>query len=149
VGERFKYSLVELEGKKLIIATDLIKSLETKLEKELKILKEVDISTYINNYAINPLNGRKSKIVYGHHVSIESGTGLVHTAGGHGNDDYLIVKNNNLDLIVVMDAKGHMINSKEFDGLFYLKANKVIITKLEDNHSLLFAEKIKHSVPID
>ncbi len=149
-GKKIDYSLIECEGEKLIIASQLIDKVSETIGKKFKTIKKVDINEYINQYAINPLNNKKSKLVFGHHVTIDGGTGLVHTAGGHGQDDYIIVKENKLDLVVVMDDKGHTINSgSEFDGNFYQKTNKLIINKLTENNSLLFVDKFTHSVPID
>lgn len=148
-GKDIDYSIVECENKKLILATKLIDNLSKTIKKEIKIIKRIDIKKYIGQCAINPINNRKSRLVWGHHVTIEGGTGLVHIAGGHGNDDFLIVKENNLELIVVLNDKGIMINSKEFNDFFYLKANKLIIEKLEKLNCLLFKIKFSHSVPID
>lgn len=148
-GERIEYSLVECEGEKLVIASELINTVSEVIGKELKFIEIIDIKEYIGQYAINPLTGKNSKLVWGHHVTTEGGTGLVHTAGGHGLDDYIIVKENDLEVFVVMDDQGHMTNSGEFDGMFYLKANKVIVDKLTQEGTMLFATKFSHSVPID
>lgn len=148
-GENIEYSKVLIDGVESVIATDLIETVSQTIEKEVVKVEVVDINQYIGQYATNPINGNKSKLVWGHHVTTDGGTGLVHTAGGHGQDDYLIVKNEDLELFVVMDDKGHMINSGEFDGMFYLKANKFIIEKLTNENTLVFATKFSHSVPID
>ena len=148
-GEKIKYSLVELNEEKIIIADELIKAIFDKQNSKYKIIKSVDMNDYKNDFAINPLNQKKSKIVIGHHVTTDSGTGLVHIAGGHGNDDYIIVKENDLELIVVQDDNGHMINSEEYNGMFYLKANKLIANKLETDGDALFVTKFIHSIPID
>ncbi len=148
-GENIKYAKVDVEGEVSVIAYDLIDTFATAIEKEVKFIEEFDVTPFIGTEAKNPLNGKASKIVWGHHVTTEGGTGLVHTAGGHGQDDYIIVKENNLELFVVMDDKGHMVNADEFDGLFYLKANNMIIEKLTESNTLVFANKFKHSVPID
>ena len=149
-GKKINYSMVKCNGEKLIIADELIDKVSKTIDQEFVFIKKININDYINEYAINPLNNNKSKLVFGHHVTTDGGTGLVHTAGGHGQDDYIIVKENKLDLFVVMDDQGHTINSgKEFDGNFYLKTNKLIVSKLEENKSLLFVTKFSHSVPID
>lgn len=148
-GENIEYSKVIIDGKESVIATDLITKFASEIEKEVSVVGVIDIKEYIGQYATNPINGNKSKLVWGHHVTTDGGTGLVHTAGGHGQDDYLIVKNEGLELFVVMDDKGHMINAGEFDGMFYLKANKFIIEKLTEQGDLVFASKFSHSVPID
>ena len=102
LGKKIKYSLVKIDSKQFIVADELIANLKNQTNKEIEFIKEIDISNLINKFAINPLNNNKSKIVYGHHVTTEAGTGVVHIAGGHGEDDYKIVKENKLDLIVVL-----------------------------------------------
>ncbi len=148
-GENIEYSKVLIDGEESIVATDLIETISSTIEKEITKVEVVDIKEYIGQTVINPINNKTSKLVWGHHVTTEGGTGLVHTAGGHGQDDYMIVKNEGLELFVVMDDKGHMTNSDKYDGMFYLKANKVIIEDLTENGGLLFSTKFSHSVPID
>ncbi len=148
-GKNIEYSKVTIDGVESVVATELIETLATTLEKEVKQIEVIDINPYIGQTVKNPINGKDSKLVWGHHVTIEGGTGLVHTAGGHGQDDYMIVKNEGLDLFVVMDNKGHMTNAGEFDGIFYLKANKLILEALEQNGGLVYATKFSHSIPID
>jgi len=149
-GKKIEYSMVELNGDKLIIASTLVNKVAEETGLNFKFIKKIDINEFIGKYAINPINNKKSKLVFGHHVTTDGGTGLVHTAGGHGQDDYIITKENKLDLFVVMDDKGHTINSGEkFDGNFYQKTNKLVVNDLEENGSLLFVSKFLHSVPID
>ncbi len=148
-GENIEYAKVEIDGEQGVVATELINTLSEKIGKEVKFVEVLDIKQFIGQTTTNPINGKTSKLVWGHHVTTEGGTGLVHTAGGHGQDDYMIVKNEGLELFVVMDDHGHMVNSGEFDGMFYQKANKLIIEALTENGGLLFADKFSHSVPID
>ncbi len=149
LGEKIEYALVEIEEQKYIIAKELIEKVSNDIGKEIKYIESINNDDYINQVLTNPLNGKESKVVYGHHVTTEGGTGLVHIAGGHGLDDYMIVKQNDLELFIVMDDKGHMINSDEFDGQFYLKASDNIVEKLKENGTLLFNTKFTHSAPID
>ncbi len=148
-GENIEYSKVNIDGEEAVIASVLVNTVAEKIGKEITVIGTVDIKDFIGQYAINPINGKQSKLVWGHHVTTEGGTGLVHTAGGHGQDDYLIVKNEGLELFVVMDDHGHMTNAGEYDGVFYQKANKLIIEALTENNGLVFAHKFTHSVPID
>lgn len=150
-GRNVKYSRYELDDKQIIVADLLIDNLTTKLGKEFKFIDHFDITKQINQFAINPINNQKSQLVYGHHVRTESGTGIVHIAGGHGLDDYKIAEEHKLPLIVVVDANGMMINTNDetLDGLFYQKANAKVIESLKNNNYLLWNEKITHSVAID
>ncbi len=146
-GKDIQYSVYELHNEKYVLAESLKGVLENKMDVEFKFVKNFNPQDYIGQEAINPLNGNKSKLVFGHHVTIDGGTGIVHIAGGHGEDDFIITKENNIDLIVVIDDKGHMQNAGKYDGMFYLKANKEILADLKEG--LLFSSKFTHSVPID
>lgn len=146
-GKNIKYGIYQYENEEIVIADVCKFLLEEKLKTELLRLNDFNIAKYIEQEAINPINLHKSKLVWGHHVTTDSGTGIVHIAGGHGIDDFKIVKENNLELLVVLNSKGHMQNTKKYDDIFYLKANKEIIKDLKQN--LLFKSSIKHSVPVD
>jgi isoleucyl-tRNA synthetase len=92
------------------------------------------------------------KVVLGHHVTAEAGTGLVHIASGFGEDDYLIAKNNNVEIFAPMDDQGRItgeLNDPELVGKFYDETNKIITQRLEANHHLLKLKFIKHSYPHD
>lgn len=148
-NKKIEYVISEFKNKKIVIAKDLIESLSKKWNQKLKIIKNINLNKYLNKEFINPLNGNKSILIIGDHVTTEDGTGLVHTAGGHGLDDYFIAKKNNLPIIVVIDQIGKMINSGKYNNLFYQKANKEIISDLIKNSNLIAKEIIEHSIPID
>lgn len=105
--------------------------------------------------AINPLNGRSSKIVLGEHVLMDGGTGCVHTAPGHGEDDYRVGLKNGLDVLMPVDERGCydesikglnlLPNADEFVGVHIFKANEKILELLGD--SLLKVSKFTHSYP--
>jgi isoleucyl-tRNA synthetase len=135
------------------------KNLFTKL-KDLKVIKG-DIDTTIlakeleNTKAINPLNDRESLIMLGDFVSIEDGTGAVHTAPAHGEDDYKMGLKYNIDIIVPVNEFGcydEDINkyklfkdTSKYLGKNVLKCNEDILEDLGE--SLLLANKIIHSYP--
>lgn len=148
-GERINYSVVEVDGEKLVIANDLIGTLSIETKKEFKVVESFDPSKIIGEKAINPINGAESLITFGHHVTTEAGTGIVHIAGGHGADDYIITKENNLPLVVVTDDRGIQQNSGKYDGQFYLKNEPIIIEDLTANGGLLHHSKFVHSHPVD
>ncbi len=105
--------------------------------------------------AINPLNGRSSKIILGEHVELSGGTGAVHTAPGHGEDDYFVALKYGLDVIMPVDDKGCydesvvglnlLPNPEEFVGMHIFKANEKILELLGD--ALLKSDKFVHSYP--
>ncbi len=105
--------------------------------------------------AINPLNGRKSEIILGEHVTMDGGTGCVHTAPGHGEDDYRVGLRYHLDVLMPVDDAGrydetivreHLLPDPEkFVGMHIFDANEAILGLLGD--ALLKVEKFSHSYP--
>ncbi len=105
--------------------------------------------------AINPLNGRPSKVVLGDHVLMDGGTGCVHTAPGHGEDDYKVGLKYGLEVLMPVDEKGLydesvvgqnlLPNPEAFVGIHIFKANEKILELLGD--SLLKVSKFTHSYP--
>ena len=138
-----------------IVAKKLYNDLFKKGVVKGEIKKEVDIKKLDKLYAINPLNQRDSKIVLGDHVTMDSGTGAVHTAPGHGEDDYRIGLKYDLEVIMPVDDEGRfdetvvknnlLPNAKEFVGVNVFDANERILELLGD--ALLLKEEITHSYP--
>ncbi len=104
---------------------------------------------------INPVNGRTSKIVLGDHVLMDGGTGCVHTAPGHGEEDYKVGLKYGLEVVMPVDERGCfdesvvglnlLPNPEEFVGMHIFKANEPILEILGD--SLLKESKFIHSYP--
>lgn len=153
ISPDFEYSLVEANGEKLIIATELV-------DKVMKIAEIKDYTT-IKTFKGTELEGvrckhpflpRESRVVLGSDdtilVDLETGTGAVHTAPGYGKEDYLCGLKNNLDIIVTVDSKGHQTEEAgPFAGMYYAKSDKEIIKWLEENDLLLAKQTINHSYP--
>jgi isoleucyl-tRNA synthetase len=102
----------------------------------------------------HPFDNRQVPIICGDHVTTETGTGLVHTAAAHGNDDWLVMKANypNEKPRILMGGDGKFFNSDlvEFApirGLSRQDANKVILTKMQENGTLLASARMNHSFP--
>ncbi len=149
VNPNLDYSLIEVNKEFLIIASDLVenfvKELSTKDYKELEKFKGTDLEFL---KAEHPFIDRDSLIILGDHVTLDAGTGCVHTAPGHGQEDYIVGKKYNLPILCPIDERG--IFTKEagkFANLFYEDANLKIIEELEKNNRLLKASKITHSYP--
>jgi len=99
---------------------------------------------------VHPLNGKVCPVIVGDHVTDSDGTGLVHTAPGHGEDDYNVGKKYNLDILVPVDDKGIFTKEAlEFEGIYYEKANPLIIEKLKETGHMLHVDYFKHSYPHD
>ena len=136
-----------------IVAADLFETLKEKGVVKGEEVKRFKAKELENLYAINPLNGRRSHIVLGSHVSTESGTGAVHTAPGHGEEDYLVGLEYGLEVLMPVDESGRYDETivtkgllpKNFVGMNIFEANDKILELLGD--ALLLKEDITHSYP--
>ena len=136
-----------------IVAKDLYEDLRSKEIIKGEIEKEIDPKGLENLYAINPLNNRASRIVLGEHVTTDSGTGAVHTAPGHGEDDYRVGLEYGLEVLMPVDDEGCYDESivqkgllpKEFVGMNVFEANEKICELLGE--ALLHKDSIRHSYP--
>jgi isoleucyl-tRNA synthetase len=138
-----------------IVAKKLYQSLIESAILKGEIVQEFAAKVFENLHAINPLNGRSSHIVLGEHVLMESGTGCVHTAPGHGEEDYRVGLLYNLDVIMPVDETGCydetlvreklLPDAQNFVGMHIFKANEPILELLGD--ALLHVSKMRHSYP--
>ncbi len=120
-----------------------------------KIIKTFKAEVIENCFAINPLNGRKSQILLGDHVLMDGGSGCVHTAPGHGEDDYRVGLKYNLEVVMPVDDGGLfdetvvreklLPNPEKFVGMHIFKSNEPILELLGD--SLLKMSKFRHPYP--
>ncbi|MEQ6375255.1 isoleucine--tRNA ligase [Bacillaceae bacterium S4-13-56] len=145
------YSVVKVKEEKFVIAQDLLEEVTKVLEWEnpevVKSFKGKDIE---NVKAKHPFYDRTSLVMVGDHVTTESGTGCVHTAPGHGEDDFWVGKKYGLDTLCPVDDKGYFTSeAPDFEGLFYEDANKAITERLESQNALLKLTFITHSYPHD
>lgn len=100
--------------------------------------------------AKHPLYDRTSLVMNADHVTLDAGTGLVHTAPGHGEDDYKVGMKYGLPVISVVDAKGYLNeNAPGFEGVFYDDANKLVTKALDEKGALLKLDFFTHSYPHD
>ncbi|MDP1660199.1 MAG: isoleucine--tRNA ligase [Methylotenera sp.] len=102
----------------------------------------------------HPFDNRQVPIICGDHVTTDAGTGLVHTAAAHGNDDWLVMRANfpNEKPRVLMGGDGRFFNSElvEFEairGLTRQEANKVILAAMQESGNLLASTRLNHSFP--
>lgn len=160
VNPDLTYAVVEVENWKgsfstfqyLLVAADLVERLSTKFGHQLTVQatflgKDLEHSNYRH-----PLFDRESPIVIGgDYVTTESGTGLVHTAPGHGQDDYIVGQRYGLPILSPVDADGNFTQEAgPFAGLNVLDgANQVIIQSLADAGALLWMEPYVHKYPYD
>lgn len=145
------YVVIEASGVRYIVAKSLLEKVQSVLKFETANIVETFLGSELEfTQYVHPLNGRICPVILGDHVTDTDGTGLVHTAPGHGEDDYNVGKKYNLDILVPVDDRGMFTkDALEFEGLYYEKANPLIIEKLQTLGNLLHVSYFKHSYPHD
>ncbi|MBC1482909.1 isoleucine--tRNA ligase [Listeria sp. FSL L7-1509] len=151
VNPDLEYVVLESDGEKYVVAEALLPGLREKLGfEDVVVLKTVRGSELDRITAKHPFYDRESLVMNGEHATAEAGTGAVHTAPGHGEDDFLIGKKYNLDVLAPLDDRGVFTDEAPgFEGVFYDTANKMVTEKLEEVGALLKLEFITHSYPHD
>jgi isoleucyl-tRNA synthetase len=149
----FNYQHVQTPDGELIIAQDLIQDCMEKIGYEITDFTVTDGAwagaTLEGIVCKHPWIEREVKTILGDHVTLEQGTGIVHTAPGHGEEDFEIGLKYGLDVFAPVNDKGVFTDeADEFSGQFVFKANENIINKIKELGSLLGdAEMIAHSYP--
>jgi isoleucyl-tRNA synthetase len=151
VHPEFDYVIVDVSGTHYLVAKDLLENVATTLEWEsYEIVQTVKGEQMDRMVAKHPLYDRDSLVMLGEHVTNEGGTGCVHTAPGHGEDDFQVGKAYGLEVLSPVDDRGVLTaEAPGFEGLFYDKANKVITEALEAAGALEKLTFFTHSAPHD
>ena len=150
LGPEYNYTLVHVGDEYYVMAEELVKT----------TMETAGITEYTTEHIFtgaelegmktkHPLYDRPSPIIVGDHVTLESGTGCVHTAPGYGVEDFEVCKNyDDIGIIVCVDAKGKQTEEAgEFAGLDTDEANKAIAAKLTELGAMLATQKIVHQYP--
>ena len=151
VHPEYDYVVVLENGEKYIIAESLLDIIKDELEwDDPKVVQRFKGKEAEKVVAKHPFYDRDSLIILGDYVTTDSGTGCVHTAPGHGEDDFYAAKRYGIDALCPVNEKGVFTDEAPgFEGMFYDKANKVITEKLEEVGALLKLTFITHSYPHD
>ncbi len=153
LNEGLTYVCVQTEKGKLIVAQALVEKLLEKFQLENQRIVATYKGKQLENILVqHPLYAdRTSLIILGNHVTDEDGTGCVHTAPGHGADDFFAGMKYGLKAFCPVDEKGCMTIAagEDLEGLFVDDCSKKVITKLNESGHLLHVETIVHSYPHD
>ena len=150
VGPNYEYSLIKANGEYFVMATDLAaKALKAAKIEEYETVGTINGAELELMTTQHPFLDRESLVIVGDHVTLESGTGCVHTAPGFGVDDFEVCrKYKQLPIVVSVDAKGVLTDEAgQFAGLTTDEANKKIAMHLDETGALLALEKIIHQYP--
>ena len=146
----FEYIAVDVGNNEvLIMAGELVEScMSTFGITDYKIIADIDPKMLERKKCIHPLYDRESILILADHVTLEAGTGCVHTAPGHGREDYEVSLLYDIDVYSPIDDKGCFTQDVEFfSGQFVFDANKNVNAKLQETGALLSEETIEHSYP--
>ena len=152
VHPRFEYGLYHTNLGDLILLSEfkdrLVEELNLTTCELIKSFKGQELDGVLTKH---PFYDRDSIIIVGEHVTNESGTGLVHTAPGHGVDDFTVCQKYGIQPYCPVDENGRMMpeTGEKLAGLFYEDANKVVLDIISENGSLLKSDEIVHSYPHD
>ncbi|WP_214051556.1 isoleucine--tRNA ligase, partial [Morganella morganii] len=150
LNPEFDYQLVRVNDERLILAADLVESVMKRagitswtVEAD---CKGSDLELLRFNH---PFMGFDVPAILGDHVTLDAGTGAVHTAPGHGPDDYVIGQKYGLETANPVGPNGCYVSGTypSLDGVFVLKANDIILELLKEKGALLHSENISHSYP--
>lgn len=150
VGPDFEYSLIKSGDEYYVMATELAAAaMEARGVTEYETLGTIMGSELEYIKCRHPFIDRISLVIVGDHVTLESGTGCVHTAPGHGVEDFVVCKKYpELPVVVPVDANGRLTEEAgQFAGLATEEANKPIAEHLEKTGNLFALQKIIHQYP--
>ncbi len=133
----------------LVLARDLMEAVVSRIAMEnVRELGSVPGAALEHLRLQHPFYKREVPVVLGDHVTTEAGTGAVHTAPGHGVEDFLVGSEYDLPVTSPVGGDGRYLDNVEmFAGEWVWAANDHILDVMRDNGSLLFAEPLKHSYP--
>lgn len=152
LNEAFDYAVVKTEKGKLIFLESKVEELLNKFELTGEVIKTFKGKELEGILCRHPLyDDRTSVIILGSHVTDEDGTGCVHTAPGHGLDDFIVCQKYGIKAFCPVDEKGLLTSEAgaDLEGKFVLDANKDVVVKLDELGHLLKMEWITHSYPHD
>ncbi len=148
----FIYGLIPLENEYILIAKELADRFlqETSLSRTSELIGSITGSELcsLQIEMIPPFSEKPVPLIYGTHVTLEQGTGAVHTAPGHGHEDYLVGMNFNLEVFSPVDESGRFTEqSPVCVGQFVEDANKSILENLYSRNLLVHQDRLVHSYP--
>lgn len=150
VNPEFTYQLVDANGQLIVAAKELVEALMSKIGvTEWQVVGECLGEALEGLRFQHPLLAFDVPVLLGDHVTLDAGTGAVHTAPGHGPDDYIIGQKYGIEVANPVGGDGCYLPGTHpaLDGMNVFKANPVVIELLTDAGAILHSEKLQHSYP--
>jgi isoleucyl-tRNA synthetase len=145
------YAIVKAVGETFVVAAGLLETVAKNVGwQDTQVIKTVKGATLERIVCRHPFYDRDSLVVLGEHVTLEAGTGAVHTAPGHGEDDFYVGQKYGLGVLCPVDDQGRFTaEAPGFEGMFYDDANKAITELLDEKGALVHLGFITHQYPHD
>lgn len=150
VNPEFVYAIVKAGNENYIVAKELAEdTMKAAGIKDYQVIGELHGADMEYMVCRHPFLNRDSLVITGDHVTLDAGTGCVHTAPGHGVEDFEVCrKYDSLEVVVPVDGKGFLTEEAgQFAGLKYDQANKAIAKHLRETGALLAEQVIEHQYP--
>src|SRR5690606_12177316 len=151
--DEFRYVLLEIEAqgasRRVILAADLVESCLARYgAKERAKLAEVEGRALEGLKLAHPFQDREVPVILGEHVTLDAGTGAVHTAPGHGQEDFAVARRYDLPVVSPVGNDGRFLpDTPLVAGLKVEEANTVILSELASRGRLVHHESVRHSYP--
>ena len=148
-NKSFSYAIYETESSdKVIVAEKLKEKIEQDTSLKLNYISHISVDELSNLKFNHPFLDKEIIPIFGSHVTLDVGTGCVHTAPGHGEDDYIVGREYNLEPFCPVDRRGRYTNEFALmEGENIFKANLKIIDLLKEKNFLFSHKLYKHSYP--
>ncbi|MFC1770264.1 isoleucine--tRNA ligase [Candidatus Margulisiibacteriota bacterium] len=144
----FNYLVAKTDDKAIVFVEDLKEKIQKELGlSELTILGSLSGKKLAGTKTEHPFIERTSEIINAVYVTKEDGTGFVHIAPGHGQEDYLVGLEYDLPIIMPVDEKGRFTEEVEWEGLKVFDANKPICEKMKEKGTLWHLNFVSHAYP--
>lgn len=147
VHPELNYNLVKYKNKIIVVGSELRPKIEEKLSCQFEVIATIKGKDLEGMQLAHPFIKRDSPVVLADFVSADDGSGCVHIAPGHGQEDFSLQKKYNLEIIMPVGEDGRFLEPDEFRGKSIYKANQLVLDKLKEKDNLVWQEEITHSYP--
>lgn len=147
----FDYVVVNADGRLYVLAEGLLETASKDIGWENVTIQARKKGSDLEHVVCrHPFYDRDSLVMTGEHVTLEAGTGCVHTAPGHGEDDFVVGSKYGLPVLCPIDDQGKFTaEAPGFEGMYYEKANEAVLEKLKEKGALLKQGTLVHQYPHD
>lgn len=144
----YDYVLARMDGRVVVMARELLEQAGQRTGRTFEVIKSLRGSDLDGLVFKHPLFDRSSPVVFATYVTLDEGTGVVHTAPGHGREDFETGKRYGLDVLCPVDERGvFTAEAGPFAGLRIWEGDKAVVEALNQSGNLVAAGEVAHSYP--